>query len=192
MEQQQRLQIEGLESTAEKDERKIKALETEKRKLEVENKRLKEGFLKVQIENDKLKKSIAGKLLIIEQLKKGQTLQPNVKKPEIVKIKQQIKGLEGDTLFSLRTISSDIQDDCEENPEFKVICNKITKKPSMRSLAQKSNQESTQRSNATTCTCENSISNKENLKANSSKPIIIGIRNASVDKQNPRSLFFDK
>jgi septal ring factor EnvC (AmiA/AmiB activator) len=183
LDQQRRIEIENLESTIEEDAKKVKALESDKKKLESDNKRLHDKIARAQSENEKLKKIITEKLSIIEQLKKAEALT----KPDIIKVRPQSRRKEQNPIFAIRTISNEPQDDMEENPNFKVTCNKIMKKMSMKNIALKRSQESTQLINSTVYTRETSVSNKENMKLNSNK--VVCTRNEAEDTFGRNSKF---
>jgi len=183
LDQQRRLEIENLESTIEEDAKKIKALESDKKKLESDNKKLNEKIARMQSENEKLKKVITDKLLIIEQLKKSETSA----KSDVIKMRPESKRKEHNPVLAVRTIANELQDDLEENPNFKVTCNKIMKKMSMKNIALKRSQESTQLINSTVYTRETSVSNKENMRLNSNK--LMCTRNEAEGKSGRHSIF---
>lgn len=135
-----------------------------------------EKIARVQGENERLRKSIAERTSIIEQLKRTQVLS----RPDVIKVRPQSKRKEYNPVFAVRTVSNEIQDDLEENPDFKVTCNKIMKKMSMKNIALKRSQESTQLVNSTVYTRETSVSNKENVRLNANKPV--GTRNDAEEK----------
>eukprot|EP00826_Nyctotherus_ovalis_P056542 TRINITY_DN7654_c0_g1_i19.p2 TRINITY_DN7654_c0_g1~~TRINITY_DN7654_c0_g1_i19.p2 ORF type:complete len:150 (+),score=29.93 TRINITY_DN7654_c0_g1_i19:332-781(+) len=110
-------------------------------------------------------------------------------KPDIIKVRPQSKRKEYNPVFAVRTISNEVQDDLEENPDFKVTCNKIMKKMSMKNIALKRSQESTQLVNSTVYTRETSVSNKENVRLNANKPM--GTRNDAGEKLGKHSKWLE-
>ena len=185
MEHQQRLQIETLEASAEETERIIKKLEKENKKLEEDNKKYRENYLKISAENIQLKKNLEGKLVIIKQLKNlNETSNANT-------LRQPLKGKENAPVYSIRTVSTDIQDDAEENPEFKVTCNKILYKMQPKTNIQKRNSSKASIANSAVYSHESTTSNKENIKANFNKPIAPANTNTLEERRHFLSMIIN-